>query len=1374
MIDHQQGELALRFGFNSEGELEIEGYLEPRNGNSFSEQELNIAYLQASSESTALQSDKKAAALFQEFTTERAEPVELETHQVYTFDEGVPEDLGCPKPDLNRGTQKKHSTDPEVRCVCCQSADYIVPGTTDNTVPPSEEVLDFVSSLDSIPIHSTFANKKYKPVALKVRPIYGELPERFRIKREITGDPLRGMPGLSTNPADYSPTDRYTIERKEIIDKIHEGDFLWLEERKLLHHFMMVQDTAFAWDDSERGSFKHEFFPPVEIPVVEHKVWVERSIPIPRGQLEEVCKIIKNKIDAGVYEPSNSSYRTKFFGVVKKDGKSVRLVHALEPLNAVTIAHSGIPPATDELANHFAGRACGAVLDLYSGYDHRDLDESSRDFTTFQTPFGALRLVKLPQGWTNSVPIFHDDVTYILTDEIPKFTIPYIDDVPIRGPGSRYIQKDGTYETIPENKGIRRFVWEHFQNMNRIVQRIKYCGGTFSGKKALLCLDSFPVVGHVCSYEGRRPSTDRVGVIQRWLPLTSASEVRQFLGVVGYMRMFIKDYTVMQRPLNRLLHADVEFEWTEKEQASMDAIKHAVANCEALKPLNYEWESDIVLAVDTSWMAIGIEIYQCDPDDPKKRYFAKFDSIPLNEREARFSQPKRELYGLMRALLDQQYWLLGCRKLVVETDAMYIKGMLANPGMGPNATINRWIEQTLMFHFKLKHVKGLTFSPDGLSRRAVAPGDEEKPNPEDGYDENPPPGDHPEWDFNIRQPYEFEDFKQDIDTRGGYLQEIDKSGSGPYLVLATDIANFETECNQAFEEQRTIDLCVENAYKAEGLVMPQFIMSQIREEEMLLPETDFKYDPEKREPYPEEHRSKGAKRQDAKLADITDWLKDPMKRPAGMNDNQYRNFMRHATKFFLDKSGKLYRKGADSAHKLVVAKEHRMYMLKSSHDSLGHKGVYATKSLMEVRFWWPEMERDVAWYVKTCHLCQVRQKKLLKIPPVATMTPSLFQKIHVDVMIMGVISNQHRLVVAARDSLTRYLEARALRAENGETLGRFLLEEIICRWGCPKWIVTDNAPQFIAALKWLTAKYGIIGIRISPYNSQANGPVETGHWDMRQSLYKATGGDTRKWYWFLPQVIWADRITARRGLGCSPYFAVTGAHPSIPLDIEEATWLVEYPGEIITTAELVGLRAKALAKHTQHIDEMRTRVDAEKLAAVRRYEKVYGNTIEDYDFKPGDLVLVRNTGVEKSLNTKMSPRYLGPMVVVRRTKGGSYLCCELNGAMFRGKLAQFRVIPYDARKALELIEDIEELIDLSKDRLDELAEEDEDEDEYLGKDMQFHRIRLNPDWKQVPADELSDEYESDLEPEDETYEPDPVYDGDNPRRSKRARVPAKI
>jgi len=259
---------------------------------------------------------------------------------------------------------------------------------------------------------------------------------------------------------------------------------------------MMIHHDVFAWCDDEWGSFRKDFFPPVEIPTVPHKPWVMRNIPIPPGIYDDVCTVIKRKINAGVFKPSNSSYRSRWFCVVKKDNKSLRMVQSLEPLNAVMIAHSGVPPLTEQLVEQFAGRACGAMLDLYVGYDERSLAENSCDYTTFQTPYGAHRLTTLPMGWTNSVPIFHDDVTFILQEEVPHLTVPYIDDVPIKGSRSDYKKSDRTYKTIPENPGIRRFIWEHLQGVNRVVQQMKHAGGTFSGFKSILCARETLILGH--------------------------------------------------------------------------------------------------------------------------------------------------------------------------------------------------------------------------------------------------------------------------------------------------------------------------------------------------------------------------------------------------------------------------------------------------------------------------------------------------------------------------------------------------------------------------------------------------------------------------------------------------------------------------------------------------------------------------------------------------------------------------------------------------------------------------------------------------------------------------------------------------------------
>jgi len=397
------------------------------------------------------------------------------------------------------------------------------PSTVGKAVVAVEEDNKKVS-LEEVADVACFA-KKYKPVALKVKPVLGTLSERFRIIREITGDPLKGLPKLPEHPPEFSPKGRYMAERKEKLDLGHMSNFLWPEEQKLMHWIMAEQNQAFAWEDNERGKFKKEYFPAIEIPMVVHILWVERPFRIPPAIHNEVCSIIKRKIDAGMYEPSNSLYSSRWFCVIKKDGKSLQIVHSLEPLNRVTIAHSGLPPATEELAMHFSGRVCGRILDLYIGYDERVLAKCSRDLTTFQTPFGALRLVMLPMGWTNSVPIFHDDVTYILCDEIPRYTLPYIDDMPIRGPTTRYEKSDSTLEVLEKNPGIRQFIFEHMGNVNQILQRIKYAGGTFSEPKTKVCEDHITIVGFDCSYRGRKPTRDTIGKIMSWGPCEDTTNV---------------------------------------------------------------------------------------------------------------------------------------------------------------------------------------------------------------------------------------------------------------------------------------------------------------------------------------------------------------------------------------------------------------------------------------------------------------------------------------------------------------------------------------------------------------------------------------------------------------------------------------------------------------------------------------------------------------------------------------------------------------------------------------------------------------------------------------------------------------------------------
>ncbi len=292
--------------------------------------------------------------------------------------------------------------------------------------------------------------------------------------------------------------------------------------------------------------------------------------------------------------------------------------------------------------------------------------------------------------------------------------------------------------------------------------------------------------------------------------------------------------------------------------------------------------------------------------------------------------------------------------------------------------------------------------------------------------------------------------------------------------------------------------------------------------------------------------------------------------------------------------GKLYWRDMESEYKLVIYLERRMYIMKMAHDQLGHRGMYATKMLIKERFWWPEMERDIAWYVGTCHICQEHQKTVIKALPTVSFTPSVFQVLHADTMHMPKASNRHKYIVHGRCALTSWMEGRTLVSEMAQAIGEWLFEDIICRWGCLLLIVMDNGKPFKAALKYLEKKYGIRGILILPYNSQANGRIERPHWDVWQALYKVCGGVENQWHHYFILIMWADRITIRKRMGCSPFFAVTGAHLVLPLDVLEATWLVEYPGRIVEDWELRGLRAIALQKHVDKVEEMRQNMDATK------------------------------------------------------------------------------------------------------------------------------------------------------------------------------------
>jgi transposase InsO family protein len=671
-------------------------------------------------------------------------------------------------------------------------------------------------------------------------------------------------------------------------------------------------------------------------------------------------------------------------------------------------------------------------------------------------------------------------------------------------------------------------------------------------------------------------------------------------------------------------------------------------------------------------------------------------------------------------------YLISVRNLVVEVDASYIKGMLSNPDVQPNAAINRWIAAILLFDFKLTHVPADKHKgPDGLSRREPAPGEEEDDDPEDWVnhalslgtwvvswlnafptnthhtdvlvlsleandddDNDPAQNTRPRRDRRLPARYRNGDFVSSDTPRApsrlrpsttdnpsttpppqlddhnnnnnnNFPHNNNNNNNSPLNNNNNNNSLLDTN-NNSIDDDRNIN---NNNNNNSDIIdnLDAFDVSPIPNLDSN-DHTTVKFSP-----------SDKSDKADVEMDRIRQYLLS-RRAPPNLSADALTRFISRANRFLIAE-GRLWRRQHSGRHQLYARPAIRYALVRDAHDNLGHKGFYSTRRALLDRFWWPALETDVKWYIQTCHQCQIRQTIKVRIPPTVDTPAPLFRKAHIDTMYMP-HAGGFRYIVQARCSLTAWPEWRALRTETGRTIGAFIFEEILCRWGAVEEIVTDNGTAYIAALDWLADKYGIQHIRISAYNSQANGIVERQHRTIRESIFKACDGDDSQWPTVAPFAFWADRATTRKSTGHSPFYMVHGVEPILPFDLVQATFLVPDLTQPLSTSELLAIRARQLQKRAADLATIHDRILASRHASIRQFEKQYANTIRDFDFTPGTLVLVRNSSLTMD---KMKPRYLGPMIVLRRTRNGAYRLGELDGAVSRLRFAAFCLIPYHAR-----------------------------------------------------------------------------------------------
>ena len=369
--------------------------------------------------------------------------------------------------------------------------------------------------------------------------------------------------------------------------------------------------------------------------------------------------------------------------------------------------------------------------------------------------------------------------------------------------------------------------------------------------------------------------------------------------------------------------------------------------------------------------------------------------------------------------------------------------------------------------------------------------------------------------------------------------------------------------------------------------------------------------------------------QEEMLKDIEHFLRT-LETPRFPDLQKKRRFLAKATDFIV-KEEKLFKRNGNRPPLLVIfTPERKLSILRQAHEELGHRGFQAVYEILRHRFFWPHMRADVHHHVQSCHECQVRSLKRTEIPLTISTPIKLFSKIYVDIMHMPTSIDKKVCIVAARDDLSGVCEVKALSNKTAEELRVFFWEQIYCRYGAPEHVITDNGSEIKGVFKVLLKRLGIPHIKITPYNHHANGVVERGHFTIRESLVKAcqtAGIPINRWPEKLAEVAFADRITISRTTGFLPYQLLHGTDPLLPLDLAEATFLVEGFHAGMSHSELVALRTRQLSKHPDDVARAARILKKARFESKEQFEKRFIHRLSRDTYEKGEIVLVRNTQI---------------------------------------------------------------------------------------------------------------------------------------------------
>jgi len=349
--------------------------------------------------------------------------------------------------------------------------------------------------------------------------------------------------------------------------------------------------------------------------------------------------------------------------------------------------------------------------------------------------------------------------------------------------------------------------------------------------------------------------------------------------------------------------------------------------------------------------------------------------------------------------------------------------------------------------------------------------------------------------------------------------------------------------------------------------------------------------------------------------------------------------------------GVLYRK--KEGKRLQVIRRWEMegvlYMM-HDHPISAHFGVKATYEKIKERYYWKGIKEDVKVYVKSCNKCQKRNKPKGKNELHSIEAKEPFYMVGIDfVGPLPITEKGNKYIIVAMDYFTKWPEAKAVKEATAKEVSTFILEEIICRHGCPKRILSDRGSHFNnEMIKELMGKFKIKHGFSTPYKPKTNGLVKRFNKTLKESLAKLK--EDENWDKMIAPTLFAYRSKIQESVKIEPFYLVYGRKPVLPMDREEKKIsLIERIWEIVEKIPKIRYQAK------EEIEKSQRR---QKEYHDKRYKR-------KEEFEIGDKVLYYNAAKENQWSGKLEEKWKGPYYIHEVMLKGSYKIKEMDGRIFK-------------------------------------------------------------------------------------------------------------